>query len=124
MSKGKIGVISALCIIVISVVVLCVAASQSNMLLFGDYYVKVDNARISQNEATGGVVHLKSNEPYIYELDAVNEAGDEARIEFGVSRELRQDALLKLDLQPIRGVVSWLEVSADELPPKATEVLG
>ena len=123
MSARKRAAIAVAAGVLILVVALAVVASQSGMLLLGDYYVKVDNAHLSQNENTGGIVHLKSGEPYIYELDAVNEAGDEARVEFGASRELRQDALLKLELQPIRGVVSWSEVSPDDLPPKAAEAL-
>ena len=72
-------------------------------ILAGDYYIKIDNACISENESSGGVVNLESSEPYLYKLEAVNAAGDKTEIEFGASRELRQDAFLKLDLQPIRG---------------------
>ena len=124
MSKGKTAVITTVVIIAALAVVLFGLATQTNLLLFGDYYVKIDNAQLSQNDAEGGVIHLESSEPYVYELDAINEAGDTAKIEFGVSRELRQDAYLKLELQPIRGVVTWSEVSADELPPKAAKALG
>lgn len=124
MSKGKAGVITAAIVIAILAIVFFVFASQNNMLLSGDYYVKVDNAHLSQNEEKGDIVHLKSSEPYIYELDAINEAGNTAKVEFGVSRELRQDALLKLEIQPVRGVVNWEEVPEDELPPKAVEVLN
>ena len=66
---------------------------------------------------------VERREPYLYKLEAVNAAGDRTEIEFGTSRELRQDAFLKLDLQPIRGVVGWSEVSEDALPPKAEEIL-
>ena len=95
-----------------------------NLLLVGDYYVKIDNACISKNEPSGGVINFGSGEPYVYKLEAVNATGDKAEIEFGASRELRQDAFLKLDLQPIRGVVGWSEVSEDALPAKVVEVLG
>lgn len=93
-------------------------------MLAGDYYVKIDNAHITENESTAGVINLGSSEPYLYDLEAVNESGDRAEIEFGTSRELRQDAFLKLELQPFRGVVSWSEVSPDDLPPQVTEALG
>lgn len=121
MSKGKTMAITLALIAVVLVAVLFAVASQTNLLLSGDYFVKIDNAHISKNDSTGGVIHLTPNEPYVYELDAVNESGDKAKIDFGVSRELRQDAFLKLELQPIRGVVTWSEVSAEELPPKAAE---
>lgn len=122
MSKGKAAAITA----IVSgglVASLLFAASMTNLLLIGDYYVKIDNARISENESSGGVINLGSSEPYLYKLEAVNAAADRAEIEFGTSRELRQDAFLKLDLQPIRGVVGWSEVSEDALPPKAEEIL-
>ena len=123
MNKGRAIAIAVTMGICILVAFLLVIAFRANLFLSGDYYVRIDNTHLSQNEDTGGIVHLRSGEPYIYELDAVNEAGDGAKIEFGVSRELRQDALLKLELQPIRGVVSWSEVHEDELPPKAAEAL-
>lgn len=124
MGKGKTITITIAIIVVVLVAILFAIASQTNIFLAGDYFVRIDNAHISKNETTGGVIHLTPNEPFVYELDAVNGSGDKARIVFGVSRELRQDALLKLELQPIRGVVSWAEVSAGELPPKAAEALG
>ena len=115
MSKGKAAAITAI-VTGGLVASLLFAASMTNLLLIGDYYVKIDNARISENESSGG-------EPYLYKLEAVNAAADRTEIEFGTSRELRQDAFLKLDLQPIRGVVGWSEVSEDALPPKAEEIL-
>lgn len=124
MSRGKVAAITLTIVIAVLVAVFFVFASQNSMLLSGDYFVKVDNAHLSQNVEKGDIVHFKSSEPYIYELEAVNEAGSNAKVEFGVSRELRQDALLKLEIQPIRGVVNWEEVSDDELPPKVVEVLG
>lgn len=102
---------------------LILAASMTNLFLAGDYYVKIDNAHISENESSGGVINLGSSEPYLYKLEAVNAAGDKTEIEFGASRELHQNAFLKLDLQPIRGVVRWSEISEDSLPPKVAEAL-
>lgn len=95
----------------------------TNLFLAGNYYVQIDNARISENESSGGVINLGSSEPYLYKLEAVNAAGDKTEIEFGTSRELRQNAFLKLDLQPIRGVVGWSEVTEDSLPRKVAEAL-
>ena len=102
---------------------LILAASMTNLFLAGDYYVKIDNAHISENESSGGVINLGSSEPYLYKLEAVNAAGNKTEIEFGASRELHQNAFLKLDLQPIRGVVGWSEISEDSLPPKVAEAL-
>lgn len=122
MGKGKTIAITAVAICGLAAILLF-AASVTNLFLAGDYYIKIDNACISENESSGGVVNLESSEPYLYKLEAVNAAGDKTEIEFGASRELRQDAFLKLDLQPIRGVVGWSEVSEDALPPKAEEIL-
>lgn len=123
MSKGKAAVVTAIVIVGLTAALLFVA-SATNLLLTGDYYVKIDNAHISKNESSGGVVNFGSDEPYVYKLEAVNAAGDKTEIEFGAYRELRQDALLKLELQPIRGVVGWSEISEDALPAKVAEALG
>lgn len=123
MGKRKTAAIAAIAVVGLAAV-LFIAASMTNLLLVGDYYVKVDNACISKNESGGGVVNLGSGEPYLYKLKAINATGDRAEIEFGAYRELRQDAFLKLDLQPIRGVVGWSEVSEDALPAKVAEALG
>ena len=123
MGKGKTIAITAVAICGLAAILLF-AASVTNLFLAGDYYIKIDNACISENESSGGVVNLESSEPHLYKLEAVNAAGDKTEIEFGVSRELRQDAFLKLDLQPIRGVVGWSEVSEDSLPRKVEEALN
>lgn len=123
MGKGKTIAITAVAICGLAAILLF-AASVTNLFLAGDYYIKIDNACISENESSGGVVNLESSEPYLYKLEAVNAAGYKTEIEFGASRELRQDAFLKLDLQPIRGVVGWSEVSEDSLPRKVEEALN
>ena len=123
MGKGKTIAITAVAICGLAAILLF-AASVTNLFLAGDYYIKIDNACISENESSGGVVNLESSEPYLYKLEAVNAAGDKTEIEFGASRELRQDAFLKLDLQPIRGVAGWSEVSEDSLPRKVEEALN
>ena len=115
MGKGKTMAITAVATCGLAAA-LILAASMTNLFLAGDYYVKIDNAHISENESSGG-------EPYLYKLEAVNAAGDKTEIEFGASRELHQNAFLKLDLQPIRGVVRWSEISEDSLPPKVAEAL-
>lgn len=123
MGKGKTIAITAVATCGLAAV-LILAASMTNLFLAGDYYVKIDNAHISENESSGGVINLGSSEPYLYKLEAVNAASDRTEIEFGTSRELRQGAFLKLDLQPIRGVVGWSEVSEDALPSKVEEALN
>lgn len=64
MSKKKTMAIASIAIAGLAVALLC-AASMTNLLLVGDYYVKVDNACVSENEPSGGVVNLGSSEPYL-----------------------------------------------------------
>ena len=123
MNKKKAVAIASIAIVGV-VAALLFAASMTNLLLAGDYYVKIDNARISKNESSDGVINFRYSEPYLYKLEAVNATGDKAEIEFGASRELHQDAFIKLDIQPFRGVVGWSEVSEDALPDDVAEVLG
>ncbi len=100
------------------------AVSTTNLLLAGDYYVKIDNACLSKNEPSGGLINFGTSEPYLYKLEAVNATDDRVEIDFGASRELRQDAFLKLDLQPFRGVVGWSEIPEDALPSNVAEALN
>ena len=53
---------------------------------------------------------------YEYTLTAYNERGKEKELTFKTSRELREDAYLKLDTMFLRGVINWEEVQFEELP--------
>ena len=57
MSKGKAAAITAI-VTGGLVASLLFAASMTNLLLIGDYYVRIDNARISENESSGGVLNI------------------------------------------------------------------
>ncbi len=94
MGKGKTMAITAVATCGLAAA-LILAASMTNLFLAGDYYVKIDNAHISENESSGGVINLGSSEPYLYKLEAVNAAGDKTEIEFGASRELHQNAFFE-----------------------------
>ncbi len=80
------------------------------------YYTQIDNSKISEGKPRNGVVDLQGGMSYSYTLPAYNEKGVEKEITFGASRELREDAFLKLTLSPVRGVVEWSEVQYEELP--------
>lgn len=90
----------------------------------GTYYTQVDNTRIENLEPTGGFVDFTGGMPLSYKLPAYDESGNEKEISFGVERELRDDAYLKLTVVPIRGVMEWTEVQFDEIPEKAQEELA
>lgn len=82
-----------------------------------EYYTQIDNTKVEQVDAKGGVINFKGNLPYSYTLTAYDEKGGETEITFGTSRELREGAFILLTAMPIRGVLDWSEVQYDELPP-------
>lgn len=123
MSKGKaLGLAAAFAVIVLGAGFFYLGFS-TNLLANGTYYTKIDNAHVAENDSTGDVIHLKSSEPFVYQLHAANEDGHEIEASFGAAHELRQDAYLELKIEPLRGVVYWEEISPEDLPSKAADVL-
>lgn len=86
-----------------------------------EYYAQVDNTKLEQVEANGGVISFKGNLPYSYTLTCYDENGREKEITFGTSRELRDEAFIRLTVMPVRGVLDWSEARYDELPAAARE---
>ena len=124
MSKGKALGIAAVLVVIILGAGLFHLGFSTNLLASGTYYTKIDNAHAAENDSAGGVIHLRSSEPFVYQLPAANEDGHEIEATFGAAHELRQDAYLQLKLEPLRGVVYWEEVSPEDLPSKAADALG
>lgn len=85
------------------------------------YYTQIDNSRIAEGKPRDGVIDLDGGMSYSYTLPAYNEKGVEKEITFGASRELREEAFLKLTVSPVRGVVEWSEVQYGELPEAVQE---
>ncbi len=83
------------------------------------YYTQVDNARTEELESRGGVIDPTGGMSLLYRLPAYDEQGNGREVSFGTERQLREGAYLKLEVEPIRGVVGWKEVSFDELPQEA-----
>ena len=77
------------------------------------YYTKIDNTKVEQLDS--------GDMRYEYTLDAYNEKGNSKEVIFKTSRELKDDAYLKLDVMLTRGVKSWEEVQFSELPDKVQE---
>ena len=74
------------------------------------YYTKIDNTKVEQ---------LSSGDMrYEYTLNAYDKNGKSKEITFKTSRELKNEAYLKLDVMIIRGVKNWEEVEYKELPDK------
>lgn len=72
------------------------------------YYTQIDNTKIEQ-------VSVTDDMKYQYTLDCYNEKGKKKEFTFKTSRELREDAYLKLKVLAITGVNNWEEVQFDEL---------
>ena len=83
------------------------------------YYTQVDNARTEELESRGGVIDPTGGMSLLYRLPAYDEQGNGREVSFGTERQLREGAYLKVEVEPIRGVVGWEEVSFDELPQEA-----
>ncbi len=78
-----------------------------------NFYTQVDNTKVEKLSTTDDM-------KYEYTLDCYNEKGSKKEIKFKTSRELREDAFLKLELR-ITGVHSWEEVQENELPERVIE---
>lgn len=75
-------------------------------------YTRIDNAAMMHKDGE-----------YEYTLEAYDESGGAREETFKASKKLREDAFLKLEVMPIRGVVSWEEVQLDEIPQPARDKL-
>ena len=103
--KGKIAV-------VIGIIVFVLLLYAVYYLLFiqsNDYYTQIDNSRLAQLQTTDDM-------KYEYTLTAYNKNGKPKEVKFKTSRELRDDAFLKLKVMLTRGVYNWEEVQFEELP--------
>lgn len=75
------------------------------------YYTQIDNSKISK-------LDTRDNMKYEYTLFAYNEKGRKKEFTFKTSRELRNEAFLKLETKALIGVRQWEEVQFEELPEK------
>lgn len=80
------------------------------------YYSQIDNSKIEQTESAGGVINFKGSMDFSYTLRCYDEDGNAKDITFGTSRELKEDAFIRLTVMPVRGVLEWSEIQYDELP--------
>ena len=53
---------------------------------------------------------------YSYRLPAFNDSGEEKSITFNTSKELRDGAFIRLEVVPIRGVITWAEIQYEDMP--------
>lgn len=81
-----------------------------------DYYTQIDNSAIRTQHSSGGVVDPTGGLAYAYDLPAYSRDGKEKDLSFGMSRQLREGAFLRLTVNPVRGVLAWEEVEYGALP--------
>lgn len=103
--KEKIPMIIA----VVVAILLCVGVFYYLEFQEEVYYTQIDNTRIEKLTTT-------DNMKYEYTLFAYNEKGKKKEFSFKTSRELRNEAYLKLETNFAVGVRQWEEVQFEELP--------
>lgn len=81
------------------------------------YYLQVDNACVTC-DADGD-----EDMPYRYDLPAWSEDGVGTNVVFRTARELRDGAYLRFDAAFLRGMISWEEIGADELPDAVRDLI-
>lgn len=104
--KKKIFAIAALAAVVVAG--LCLVSQLFSAGTY--YYTQVDNSKLERVHSSGGVIDLTGGLEYSYTLVAYKENGAAEDVSFGMSRELREGAFLRLKVAPVRGVVDWSEV--------------
>lgn len=97
-------------IAVVVAIAICVATLYFFENYESVYYTQIDNTKIEKLSSTDDM-------KYEYTLDCYNENGKKRELKFKTSRELKEDAFLKLEVKTF-GVHSWEEVQYNELPEK------
>ena len=86
-------------------------------LNWGTYYTKVDNAYATQQPSGDG-------ETWSYSLPAYNADGNRIDVRFLAGKQLREGAVLKLEMLPFRGVVDGEGADPSPLPAATAGKLG
>lgn len=95
-------------LLIIGAIILIAACGLTAYFLFfktSDYYVQIDNTDVKIIK-----------QEYEYTLRTYDEHGKMKDLTFKANKKLREDAYLKLQANPTRGVIYWEEVTFDELP--------
>lgn len=104
-------------IAVVVAIAICVAILYFFENYESAYFTQIDNTKIEKLSSTDDM-------KYKYTLECYNEKGKKKELKFKTSRELKEDAFLKLEDAFLKlevktlGVHSWEEVQYDELPKK------
>lgn len=107
MLKSKISIITGIA----AFVLLCGIAYYLLVVESSFYYTKIDNSKV-EPLSTG------TDMKYQYTLACYQENGMEKEIKFKTKKKLKEGALIKMKVMITRGVISWQEISYQELPSK------
>ena len=77
------------------------------------YYTQIDNEKVKALDS--------GDMRYEYSLEAYDKNGKSTTVTFKTSRELRDDAYLKLDVMLTRGVKTWEEIEFKDMPKNVQE---
>lgn len=92
-----------------------------NRLGADKYYTQINGEGTKMEDKTSeGTIYIS----YEYKLSTYDKDGNKKTLTFTSSKQLREDAYLLLFVKDGKGVTSYQEVAADELPKKAAEMLN
>ena len=100
---------------IVVMVVLCIGIAIFAGTGGTDYYTQIDNTKVKEIEPHGAM-------NYSYTLTVYDEKSTKRDITVETSKILKDDAFLRLEVAPIRGVVNWEEVEYTELPSAVQSV--
>ncbi|KMY49701.1 YxeA family protein [Peribacillus loiseleuriae] len=91
-----------------------------NRLGANEYYTQINGEGTKiEEKGSGGTIFIR----YEYELPAYDKDGNQKTFTFTAGKQLRENAYLLLFVKDGKGVTSYQEVTSDELPGKAVEML-
>ncbi|MCM1364160.1 MAG: YxeA family protein [Faecalibacterium sp.] len=104
-----------------AIIVVIAAVGAVGWYLFSDhgitlYYTQIDNTKLEVGEGRKGVIDADGGMDYYYTLISYDKNGKEKEIRFGTSKQLKDDAFIRVSVVPLRGAVTWMEVQYNELP--------
>ncbi len=85
------------------------------------WYSQISSKQVEKIKPDEGVFRPNGGMSYEYTLTAYDGQGMEKEISFGTDRLLKDDAFIRLEVVPLRGVVGWEEVDREDLPKSVKE---
>ncbi len=105
-------IISVIAIIIIGIAGYRIFIYESDSV----YYTQIDNSKMEKINTENGVINFEGSLPYSYNLTCYSSTGKKKKLRFTADKKLREDAFICLNVNFVRGVVSWSEIQYYELP--------